>query len=355
MLEREPATIIRMETTDRTLAPEQTSPTLSRSGLELPGLRQTAQQICAGQHGVLSRRQLLEAGIPGSTIDSRLRKFLFPVFCGVYAVGRPQVSREALWMAGVFAGGNGAALGGASAAAAWGFMKVRPAVEVVRLGRARTERSPIHLNDEIQSIPLRIRNTRSLPDRDVRTIGPIAIVSPARALLDLAASLTPSAWSHAFLEADRLGLLDDGELADCVERGRGHPGAGLLRSRLADRIPDLDRAKSLLEGLMLEACRRDGVEPPEVNSVIGRHEVDCVWHARGLAVELDSYGFHRGQEKFEIDLRRNNRLLAEGWILLRFTWRRVTREPEQVINEVRAALNGGLPSRADRVPHFSTK
>ncbi len=344
-----------METTPSTLAPEQTSPALSRSGLRRSGLRQVAQQICVGQHGVLSRRQLLEAGIPGSTVDSRQRKFLFPVFRGVYAVGRPQVSQEALWMAGVLAGGNGAALGGASAAAAWGFMKARPTVEVVRLGRAHTERNMIHLDNGIQSIPLRIRSTRNLPDRDVRGIGPIATISPARALLDLAGSLVPGAWGHAFLEADRLGLLDDGELADCVGRGRGHPGAGLLRSRLADRIPDLDRAKSLLEGLMLEACQRDSVEPPEVNSVIGGHEVDCVWHERGLAVELDSYGFHRGQEKFEKDLRRNNRLLAEGWILLRFTWRRVTREPEQVINEVRAALNGGRPPREDRVSHFSTK
>ena len=50
-----------------------------------------------------------------------------------------------------------------------------------------------------------------------------------------------------------------------MNRGRGRPGAAAFRARVLDRIPDLDRAKTLLEGLMLDACHRDGVAPPEVN------------------------------------------------------------------------------------------
>jgi len=304
-------------------------------------LGKTALEICRSQHGVLSRRQLLVAGVARTTIDYGLRSLLFPIFPGVYAVGRPHIAQEGLWAAGVLAGGDGAVLAGRSAAAAWGFMKVRPGVDVVRHGPRLTVRSLIGPDGSGQSVPLNIRRTRNLPDRDVRTIRGIPVASPARTLLDLAASLAPNALKHAFLEADRLGLLVDEQLADCVGRGRGHAGAALYRSLSSDRIPDLGRARSLLEGLLLDACHREGVEAPEVNVVIGGHEVDCIWRDRRLAVELDSYGFHRGLEKFEKDLARNNRLWADGWVLLRFTWRRLTREPDEVVEEVRAALTSG--------------
>lgn len=287
---------------------------------------------------MLSRGQLLEAGVARSTVDGSLRSLLFPVFPGVYAVGRPHIGQEGLWLAGVLAGGEGAALAGRSAAAAWGFMKARPGVDVVRRGPRLATRSLLGPDGTGRSVPLNIRRTRHLPDRDVRTIRGIPVASPARTLLDLAASLAPNAMKHAFIEADRLGLLVDEELEDCVARGRGHAGAALYRSLSSDRIPDIGRARSLLEGLLLDACRREGVEAPEVNVVIGGHEVDCVWRERRLAVELDSYGFHRGLENFEKDLARNNRLWADGWVLLRFTWRRLNREPEQVVQEVRSAL-----------------
>ncbi|MGK2954298.1 MAG: endonuclease domain-containing protein [Solirubrobacterales bacterium] len=302
-------------------------------------LESVAQAICRPQHGVVARRQLLAAGIPGTTIDFRIRSFLFPVFPGVYAVGRPQGTQEGLWMAGVLAAGEGAVLGGRSAAAAWGFMKVRPGVDVVRCGRRRSARGSVDLNGRQMSVPLVIRGTRSLPARDIKRINGIPLVSAARALLDLAPTLTPTLLKYGFIEADRLELLEDDDLVDCLERGRGRPGAAAFRSHVLGRIPDLDRAKSLLEGLMLDACHREGVGPPEVNVVICGHEVDCVWRDRRVAVELDSYGFHRGLEKFEKDLARNNRLWADGWILLRYTWRRVTREPDQVVREVRAALS----------------
>jgi very-short-patch-repair endonuclease len=105
-----------------------------------------------------------------------------------------------------------------------------------------------------------------------------------------------------------------------------------------NRIPDIKKAKSLFEALVLDVCRLDGIENPEVNSPIDGHEVDCVWRERRLAVELDGYEFHRGLEKFEADVARNNRLVAEGWDLLLFTWRRVAREPDQVASELRKAL-----------------
>lgn len=317
------------------------SVTVKSSGSDFCGsndLGLTAQRICRHQHGVLSRQQLLAAGFARTTIDRRLRTLLFPLFPGVYAVGRPQIGQEGLWIAGVLAAGTGGVLAGRSAGAAWGFMKIRPGVDVIRQGAGWSVRRPIDLEGKVRSIPLSIRRTRSLPDRDVRLLRGIPMVSPARCLLDLAASLTPTAFRHAYLEADRLRFLEEEDLADCVARGRGRPGAAAYRAMYIDRVPDIQRAKSLLEGLILDVCRRDGVEAPEVNVVIEGYEVDCVWRGRRVAIELDGYRFHRGLEKFEADLARNNRFGALGWKLLRFTWRRVTREPDQVLEELRKAL-----------------
>ena len=224
-----------------------------------------AQEFARRQHGVVARRQLIDSGVPATTIEKRAGRVLFPIFPAIFSVGRPEVTRNGIWMAGVLAAGSGTALGGRIAAAAWGFMSPKPAVEVIRRGKRRNVRGSATMDGRPISVPLVIRETRTFPAQDVRQIRGIPVSSPARTLLDLASTLTPSALKYAFIEADRLGLLEDHDLIDCMNRGRGRPGAAAFRAHVLDRIPDLDRAKTLLEGLMLDACHRDGVAPPEVN------------------------------------------------------------------------------------------
>ncbi|MGK2931481.1 MAG: DUF559 domain-containing protein [Solirubrobacterales bacterium] len=338
------------------LKPLMASLSYMRQAIPPPGYSSDIERValCIGQrqHGVVSRRQLLAAGVPRSTIDFRIQSLLFPLFRSVFAVGRPQIGQHGLWMAGVLAAGDRSALGGRSAAAAWDFLPVRPGVDVVRVGNRRAERPRIVFDGRYVSVPLIVRRTRSLPEQDIRQIGPIPVLSPARVLLDLAPNMSSAGFKRAFIEADRLGLLEDDDLFVHLNCGRGRPGAAAFRSLVLDRIPDLKKARSLLEGLMLEACRAEGIEAPEINVVIDGHEVDCVWRDRRLAVELDSYGFHRGQEMFEIDLSRNNRMWSMGWVLLRYTWRKVTREPALVVSEVRAALTN--PANLSEVESIRT-
>src|SRR3954467_13692434 len=72
------------------------------------------------QHGVVARRQLLELGLNADAINHRLeRGRLHPVVRGVYAVGRPEVSRFGMWMAAVLACGPCAVISHGSAAALW--------------------------------------------------------------------------------------------------------------------------------------------------------------------------------------------------------------------------------------------
>ena len=55
-----------------------------------------------------------------------------------------------------------------------------------------------------------------------------------------------------------------------------------------------------------------------------------------VAVELDGAAFHGSPEARERDTRRDVALAGLGWVVLRFSYRRPTREPEACRREIRA-------------------
>ena len=80
--------------------------------------------MAAEQHGVVTRAQLLGLGLTSDAIDHRLRKGrLHRVHRGVYAVGRPQLTRHGVLLAAVLSCGPGAALSHAAAAELWGIRR----------------------------------------------------------------------------------------------------------------------------------------------------------------------------------------------------------------------------------------
>jgi very-short-patch-repair endonuclease len=185
-----------------------------------------------------------------------------------------------------------------------------------------------------------VRRTDSLPDADTAKVSGVPVTSVTRTLRDLATVLPASHFKHAFFEADRLGLLDDRALAECAAGKDRSRGSGGFRRLVEDRVPEAGRTRSVLEVLFLEICRKHSIRSPEPNVRIGGFEFDCIWREERLAVELDGFAFHRGREKFEDDATRANLLVANGWTLLRFTWRMVSHEPARVAAQVRHALEG---------------
>jgi len=185
---------------------------------------------------------------------------------------------------------------------------------------------------------LQVRRTRDLPPEDVSIVKGIPVTSVARTLLNLASILPPVEYGRTFLEADRLGLIDERELMDILDRSNGHRGVGKFRLAVLRRIPGVEGLRSVLEGLFLELCRDQNIPMPETNLKVGSYEVDCLWRRQRLIVELDGYEFHRGLEKFEQDADRSSELRAQGWSVMRLTWRMVTGEPDVVGRRVREAL-----------------
>ena len=100
--------------------------------------------------------------------------------------------------------------------------------------------------------------------------------------------------------------------------------------------------------------REAGLPEPMVNASLTapdhpRLEVDLHWPTHHLIVELDGYETHRTRAAFEADRHRDAALTAEGYRVVRFTWR----TPDAVIRDrLRALLTpaGTRPRRGSPAP-----
>src|SRR5690349_11827429 len=97
---------------------------------------------------------------------------------------------------------------------------------------------------------------------------------------------------------------------------------------------------------MLALIRRVGLPPPLTNTVVAGHEVDFLWPEHRVVVETDGLAAHGTGRRFESDRARDAHLVAAGYLVLRFTWRQIVREPEVVAARLAAALARAAPARA---------
>jgi very-short-patch-repair endonuclease len=89
---------------------------------------------------------------------------------------------------------------------------------------------------------------------------------------------------------------------------------------------------------MLRLLRAAELPTPRVNARVGRFEVDFLWPAHRLIVEVDGYAYHSDRRAFERDRRRDATLAAAGYLVVRITWRQLTETPEAVIARLASAL-----------------
>jgi very-short-patch-repair endonuclease len=104
---------------------------------------------------------------------------------------------------------------------------------------------------------------------------------------------------------------------------------------------ETDRTRSDLEADFLALCRRRRLPMPQVNIKLGHWEIDFLWRAQRLAVEVDSFAYHRGSVAFQDDHARDLDLRQAGFTVLRFSERQLEEEPERVAADVAAELAAG--------------
>jgi very-short-patch-repair endonuclease len=160
----------------------------------------------------------------------------------------------------------------------------------------------------------------------------IPVTTPARTLIDLADVLTPRGLERAIDEAEYLRLDLTG-----LEPIPGRRGAGALKAVLTEHRPGSTRTRSDLEELFLSHCSKYGFARPEVNVNIEGRERDFLWRDQRLVVEVDGGQAHRTRKGFEDDRVRDAELTAAGYRVMRFTPRRLEREPGAVADLLRRA------------------
>ena len=65
---------------------------------------------------------------------------------------------------------------------------------------------------------------------------------------------------------------------------------------------------------------------------------DLVFDAARVVVEIDGWAYHSTPDQFRRDRQRQNRLIAAGWRVLRFTWHDVMERPADVVATVATML-----------------
>lgn len=268
-----------------------------------------AARLAARQHGVATAAQLAAAGLGRKALRARVRDGRFlRLHQGVYLIASPapQFHREA---AAVLAAGPHAVLSHDTAAALWGLRANAPdPVEVTLLNAHRRSRNGI-----------RIHQT-ALDPQDVRHRHGLPLTSPARTLLDLAATAPPAHLATALNEARVQRLATPHELAALNARSSSHSGTTQL-VRALDTTPGMTRSEA--ERRLLALVAQAGLARPIPNARVAGHEVDLHWPEHGLVVEFDSWQFHSTRAAFERDRRKDAALLLAGQRVVRVTDRQV--------------------------------
>jgi very-short-patch-repair endonuclease len=173
----------------------------------------------------------------------------------------------------------------------------------------------------------------------------IPVTTVARTLFDYAEVADFRRLEKAWEEADRLKRLRLGEVERICERGYGRRALKPIRRLLAeDRA--VTRTRSPLEDRFQDFCRDFNLPPCSTNvEVLGR-EVDVLWPAAKLIVELDSWEFHGHRAAFQRDRARDTHLLVAGYRTARVTHDRLDREANQLANEIHQLLRVPDPRKS---------
>lgn len=298
------------------------------------------------QHGVVARSQLLALGLTRHAIQHRIdHGRLHPIWRGVYAVGRPEVTERGRCMAAVLACGPEAMLSHRSAARLWGLVRSRSAqVEIAVPG-------PVN-----RSYPgIRVHRQTGLNPSAHRHVDGIPVTDPAWTLIDLASCIGHDDLEAAVNEADRLDLIHPEDLRIAIESSPRRPGIGRLRALLERQTFAL--TDSVLERRFLPIARRAGLPAPLTQVEVNGFRVDFHWPDLGLIVETDGLRYHRTASRQAKDRLRDQTHSAAGLTALRFTAAQVRFEPDHVratLAAVAARLHRLKESAAQRRLNPST-
>jgi len=254
-------------------------------------------------------------------------------------VGHGRLSTEARFLAAVLAAGTDAVLSHRSAAALWRLVPdAGPVVDVTVPRKLRGRRG------------VRMHMSGGLRQADTTRTAGIRVTSPARTLIDLAATGTDDrTLRRAIREALVQRLVDEQALGRQLNRSGGR--RGVVRAAAIVGTGSI-ATRSELEDRTFELLEAHGFPRPTVNARVAAEsrilEVDFLFEDRRLIIEADGARFHDNRLSRQDDADRQATLEAAGFHVVRVTWDQVTREPVNTVQRLRRAFAARPPAAPPR-------
>jgi hypothetical protein len=288
-------------------------------------------------HGLVTRVAAHDAGISAASWYRALNLGLLePVHRNVARMFGSDKTTEQAIAAAVLAAGDGALASHRSAAHLWGIPRPEgeaPDVMLVkRTRRATLEGVHVHRpRDHLDLKPVLRKNIRT--------------TNILRTLCDLGA-LDPRAVPGAVGHVVTTGLASPVALRRAVGRHarQGRAGVPALRDALDEWVIDSKPVDSVLEPAMAKLVKIFGLPPVEFHPIVGGYEVDFRFVDSNIVLECDGWESHGlNKRQFEKDRTRDVELTALGNIVVRFTYRGITRRAAKEAARMRAVVNRWAP------------
>jgi hypothetical protein len=292
------------------------------------GWPEVLRQVVDHNGGLATRRQLL-AVAPKAVLDRHVNRNLVRVVPHVYRWRDVVVDDHLLIRAALAHAGVGSALSHMTALYVWGLQRfVRPMHVTVdqSVRRAGCTDVVVHRRLNFTAAPPQCLERRGL-----------LVTALHRSLVDSWPLLPREERRPFVVDVARQRLTTADELRGALDERPNVAGHRDL-SRTIDLIAD--GCQSELEVLgVLNVFRH-----PSLPRSIGQYKIraggssfslDRAWPEAKLAVELDGAQHHTSPEDRRRDLGRDAALAAAGWVVLRFTYADVRRNPERVRARVR--------------------
>lgn len=189
-----------------------------------------------------------------------------------------------------------------------------------------------------------LRQTTYLPEHHVQIVEGIPVTSPGRTAFDICGLLRPERALKVLTGFERLHLArtSDFRLVLAEAGARGRAGTATMRGLLQERDNE-PVTESDAEDLCLAVLLAGNMPPVGRQRVVGGTcapigRFDFVVLGLPVVVEVDSRAFHDSWEVTLEDQRRDAKLRAAGWIIIRTNWHQLTYEPELFIAGLRGAV-----------------
>jgi Protein of unknown function (DUF559) len=266
--------------------------------------------VAEGRFGIVEYRRLLDLGATRSWVGRQaVAGRLHRMHQGVYSVLPPSLLRvEGRWLAAVLSCGPGAVLSHVHALALWDLRRVAATARIhvtVPTYAGRPQRAGIRIHRSMTLTPEVVTIENGIPVTTVR-----------RTIADVRRKVAPHVMRDVIRRA-QIRQLDVGPI----------PG---------DLPPPVDRSE--LARRFVAVTRRHGLPDPLPEQVIGPYTVDFLWPKRRLVVEVDGWETHGNRIAFEDDRARDVWLTTQGFRVVRFTWRQITKEGPSVARTLRRLL-----------------